>query len=346
MTEVDVGLVMPKTPTRPREVKPDSAVETAIRAEELGFHSLWNTEGWEEDTFVRLTQIAVHTDEIQLATGITSVFARTPATLAMAAATLQRVSDGRFVLGLGPSHKEDVEETHGVLFDRPVRRIHETAEIVRSLTGGDGDPVEYDGDIFDVRDTRSFTDVDPPRIFNAALGAANRRATGRVCDGWLPHNLPFALLPELFSTIDDASREVGRDPDEIDVYPLVPTVVSDDGERAKRELRKHVAYYVGSWEEYRRAVEDRFPEESAELAAAYDAAGDRDGGEVPSAIHDIIGDDMLEAFGVAGESYAAREQFAAITDMDIVDVPVLFVPMTVDGDRTRKTIEAVNPSLL
>lgn len=343
----NVGLLMPKSEKRPRQVKFDSAVDISIRAEELGFHSIWYTEGWEENAFVRLGEIASHTDEIQLATGITGVFARTPATLAMSSVTVQRLSKGRFILGIGPGHRKDIEDTHGIPYERPVRRIHETVEIVKLLTQGNdkNEDIEYNGDIFQISNTTPLESEYPMPVFNAALGPANRRATGRVCDGWIPHNLPFSTIERLSKEITTTSRQVGRKSADIQVNPLIPTVVSENGETAKNELRKHIAYYVGSWKEYREAFAEEYPEKAKELETTF-ADVTPDTGRIPDEIDEIIGDDILEAFGVAGTPKTARNQFNRIVNMDFIDVPILFVPLMVSKELTRRTIEEINPRTL
>ncbi|MFB6196704.1 MAG: LLM class flavin-dependent oxidoreductase, partial [Halobacteriaceae archaeon] len=130
-------------------------------------------------------------------------------------------------LGLGTSTRKAIEDLHGEDFDRPVRRTHEAGELIRAFTRGEG-RVDYDGEVFDVADFPALSgDVS---VYVAALGEANRRATGRVGDGWLPHNVPFPELEDAFETVADEARDAVRDPDELRVSPSVPCAVSEDPE--------------------------------------------------------------------------------------------------------------------
>ena len=326
-----VGLLLPDI----GEARPG---ELGERAEALGYDSVWSGELWGEDAFVRLSEVAARTDRVEVGTAIVNVFSRSPAALAQAAATLDRISDGRFSLGLGVSTPKAVEDLHGLAFERPVRRTHETAELVaRFLSGEDAGRVDYDGEIFSVADFPAL-DADVP-IYNAALGAANRRATGRVCDGWIPHNVPFDDVDAAFETVAEAAREAGRDPDAITVAPYVPSAVDEDAETARDAIRGHLAYYVGSGEGYRRAVARRFPEEAERIADAW-RGGDR------RRAADEVTDEMVGALGVAGTPEEAREQLRALGDVDAIDRLLVDIPEQADRETFEATVEALAPSEL
>ena len=322
-----IGLMPPGTGNR--------VVETAVRAEDLGYESVWISEGWGRNAFVTLSEIACRTDEVRLGTSIVNVYSRTPAVLAMAAASLARVSDDRFVLGLGASHPQIVEGLHDLPYDRPVRRTHEVVELVRALTAADGD-VAYEGELFSVS---GYPSLDRPvPIYNAALGPSNRRATGRLCDGWLPFNVPFPDLGDAFETIADAARAAGRDADDVEVVPWVAAAVSDDGDEARFAIRQNVASYVGNFAAYRNAVGEHY-DEVDRIAARWEA-GDRD------AAARAVTDEMVAALGVAGTPEEARAGLREIVDEPVVDVPVISVPRTVDEDAARRTVEELSPSNL
>ncbi|MFB6192295.1 MAG: LLM class flavin-dependent oxidoreductase, partial [Haloarculaceae archaeon] len=172
--------------------------DLARRAEDLGYDGLWIGELWGESAVVRLAEIATVTDDVALGTAILNVFSRSPAVLAMTAATLDRLSEGRFRLGVGTSTRTAVENLHGMDWDdpNPVRRAHEAVEIVRALLD-DGGQVDYAGEVFEVRDVPPLS-ADVP-IYGAALGRANRRMVARLCDGWIPHNVPLSRSPNSIS---------------------------------------------------------------------------------------------------------------------------------------------------
>ncbi|MFH5801541.1 LLM class flavin-dependent oxidoreductase [Haladaptatus sp. CMAA 1911] len=309
--------------------------ELSVRAEALGYDGLWLGELWGTSSVVQLTDIAAHTGTVDLGTAILNVFSRTPAVLAMTAATLNRVSDGRFRLGVGTSTQKAIEDLHGMEWDdpNPVRRAHETIELTKAFLGDDG-RVDYDGDIFSVQDFPSL-DADVP-IYHAALGQANRRVVARLCDGWIPHNVPFPDLEDAFAYIADHAAAAGRD-DAIDVAPYIPAAVSDDIEAAKDAIRGHVAYYVGNGRGYEQSVAQRFPDDAAAVATAW-REGDRD-----TAVGNVT-DEMVTALGVAGTPEQAREQFRSITDIDCVTRPMVTIPSNADEDMTERTIDALAPT--
>ena len=203
MPQPKIGLKLPTTDDRPNQPVAKSAGEWGEYAETLGYDSIWMSEGWGADALLTLAEVATQTDELRLCTAIVNTYSRTPAVLAMAGATLQRQSGGRAVLGVGASHAGIVEPLHGMAYERPVRRTHEAIELIKELTGGSED-VTYHGEIFEVEGYPAFET--PVPVYNAALGAANRRATGRVADGWLPYLFPISALGEGFDTIGSSHR--------------------------------------------------------------------------------------------------------------------------------------------
>jgi alkanesulfonate monooxygenase SsuD/methylene tetrahydromethanopterin reductase-like flavin-dependent oxidoreductase (luciferase family) len=309
----------------------------AVRAEELGYDSAWTNELWFESGVVRLTDIAARTERIDLGTAILNVFSRSPAVLAMTAATLDRISEGRMTLGVGTSTRKAVEDLHGVAWDdpNPVRRAHETIELTREFLAGSG-RVEYDGEAHHAADFPALGREVP--IYHAALGPANRRVVGRLCDGWIPHNVPFPDLADAFEYIAEHAEEADRDPEAITVAPYVPSCVAEDATVARQHLREHVAYYVGNGEGYRKAVAERFPE-GAEAVAERWRAGDR-----PEAA-EAVTDEMVAALGVAGTPEAAREQFREIAGMDVVDRPLVVVPNGAES-QADLTLEELAPGKL
>lgn len=316
------------------EADPTDAVDFAIRAESLGYESVWVGELWRGDAFVSLSAIARETTTVRLGTAIVNVFSRSPAVLAMAAASINRGSDGRMVLGVGVSTPRAVEGIHGLDYDRPLRRTHETVELAtRFLSTGNGN-VDYRGEVFDVSDVPPLGEDVP--VYNAALGPANRRLTGRLCDGWIPHNVPFSRLEEAYETVADAAREVGRAPGSIEVAPYVPAAVADDAADARNAVRGHVAYYVGSGEGYERAVATRYPDEAKRIAEAW-RAGDR------RRATEFVTDGMVSDLGIAGTPPQARAQLADLETGSIIDTTILVVPAIASDDVADRTIRELAP---
>lgn len=328
MRDVPTGLLLPDT-------EEANQIEYGVLAEDLGYDSAWVVELWGKNAFAELGALAELTEEITLGTAIVNVFSRSPAVLAMGAASVHERSDGRFRLGTGVSTPKIVEDLHGTEFDRPVRRAHETIELATEYLRGDGAPVDYENQLFDVADFPSLG-VDVP-VFHAALGPANRRVVGRLADGWIPHNVPFSHLSEAFEEVAAAAEERDRDPEDITVAPYVPAAVHEDSETAMDAVRGHLAYYIGSGEGYRRAVATEYPDE-AETVAEHWQAGER--GEATAAVTD----EMVADLGVAGTPETAPEKLAALLDdVPIIDHPIIAVPRQVDAEFIRRTVEVLAP---
>lgn len=309
-----------------------SVASVAERIAALGYDSVWTGELWGADAFIQLATVA-NTVDIDLGTAIVNVYSRSPAVLAQAAATLDSLAEQTVRLGLGASTPKAISDLHGLAFDRPVRRTHEVVDLVQAFTQGEG-RVEYAGEIFEVADFPAL-DADIP-VYNAALGEANRRLTGRLCAGWIPHNIPFPALDDAFDTIASAADAAGRDPDAITVAPYVPTAVADDPAEADAAIRGHLAYYVGSGEGYRRAVARRFPEAADRIALAW-SDGDR------AAAREAVTPEMIAALGVAGTPAAAREQFYELAASSSIDEPILVPPAGLDSRAVEDTLSAIAP---
>lgn len=298
----------------------------------LGYDSIWANELWGADAFVTLAAIAPHTDAA-LGTAIVNVFSRSPAVLAGAATTLDELADGEIRLGIGPSTPKAIEDLHGLDFERPVRRIHETVDLVHAFTAGEG-RVEYDGEVFSVQDFPALGGS--ISVYNAALGEANRRATGRTADGWLPHMIPFDDLAAAFETIERTAQEAERDSEAVAVSPYVPSAVADDPETAREAIRGHIAYYTGSGEGYRKAVANRFPEKAERIAEAWKT------GERKRAREEVT-DRMVDALGVAGTPEEARAHLEALADTPPITEPIVVVPSNADEAMAARTVEALAP---
>jgi alkanesulfonate monooxygenase SsuD/methylene tetrahydromethanopterin reductase-like flavin-dependent oxidoreductase (luciferase family) len=308
-TSMGTGALLPR-------IEGHEPADLAARIESWGYDSVWVSELWGESAIVVATEIATQTDSIGIGTAITNVFSRSPATLAMSAATIDRIAEGRFTLGVGTSTPKAIEDLHGMAFHRPVRRAHETISLIKAFTSGAGG-VAYHGDLFEVADFPALEASIP--VYHAALGPANRRVVGRLCDGWLPHNIPFTQLETAFEEVVTAAREAGRDPDAITVAPYVPAAVSSDPEEASAAIRGHIAYYVGSGEGYRRAVATRFPEATATVAEAW-RAGER------RAASEAVTEAMIDALGIHGTPETARADLNALVAETVVDRPLIVVP--------------------
>lgn len=323
---MDVDLVV-------TELQGEDPGAVASHVESLGYNALWLTELWGENSFVQLTEMALQTDELKLGTAIVNVYSRSPAVLAMSAVSLDRASDGRFILGTGVSTEKVITDLHGMSFDRPVRRAHETIELFKEFTAGEG-RVNYDGELIDVADFPAL-DASVP-VYHAGLGPANRRVVGRLADGWLPHNIPISELNDAFEMVATAAHERDRDPEEITVAPYLPTAASEDRDNARETLRRHIAYYVSSGEGYRKAASMRFPDE-VERVNEHWHAGERD-----EATEEVT-EEMIDDLGIAGTPEEVRNRLRSLVEETVTDRPIVVIPDPASEELREETIEAVAP---
>jgi F420-dependent oxidoreductase-like protein len=221
-------------------------VELAQRAEALGFESVWMPEAYGTDAVSILGALAARTQRIQLGTGIVNVFSRTPALLAQTAATLDLISGGRFILGLGTSGHQVVTGWHGMAFDRPLLRMRETIAIVRHVLRRDR--LVYEGQVFHL-DRGLKLLAHPVRatvpIYLATLTPGGLRLTGELADGWIPTLFSPAHMDLFRPELEAGARIAGRSLDSLAIAPHVPVSIDDDAARARDALKPWVALYVG-----------------------------------------------------------------------------------------------------
>ncbi|HET9770989.1 MAG TPA: LLM class flavin-dependent oxidoreductase [Acidimicrobiia bacterium] len=225
-----------------------------VEAERLGAHSVWVPEAWGQDALTPLAFLAARTSRIRLGSGIVQVGARTPANLAMAALSLQSLSGGRFLLGLGTSGPQVMEGWHGVRFPSPLNATRETVEIVRRVAAGE--KLEYHGAVYDLplpggpgRAIRSMLPPAPVPIYVAALGPKNLALTGEIADGWignafLPERAEDAFLP--FLREGAARAGGGRSLADLDLLIPVAVEFTDDVEEAASRHARGYAFTIGA----------------------------------------------------------------------------------------------------
>jgi F420-dependent oxidoreductase-like protein len=229
----------------------NDGVEFVRHAERLGVDSVWAAEFWAGDALTPLAYLAASTASIRLGTAIVQLGARTPAMLAMTAQSLQLLSGGRFLLGIGTSGPQVMEGWHGVAFERPVQRTRETIEIVRAITAGER--LNHQGDVYQVprpggqgRPVRSLLPPGRIPIYVAALGPANLRLTGELADGWIG----TAFLPEtadvFFDPIREGAATAGRTLADLDLTVAVAVEFTDDVEGAARRHAGGYAFTIGA----------------------------------------------------------------------------------------------------
>jgi F420-dependent oxidoreductase-like protein len=311
-------------------------VAFARTAEECGYEAIFVPEAWGRDAFVTLGALARVTERIGLGTGIVNVYSRTPALLAMAAMTLDELSGGRAILGLGTSGQRVIEGWHGVPMARPLRRLRETTEAVRAIVGGSRRG--YSGETLSIAPGFGVT-LPRPReripIYHASLTPRAIRQCAEMADGWLPYFASPATLRADLSAIDGTLRATGRERGAFTVAPLLPVVVSDDEASARAVLRRHLAFYIGGMGRfYREAVARHGFGDAVERIRGLWDARQRD------AAAEAVTDSLLDAFAIVGDARRCR---ARLDDYRAAgaDLPIVALPGDVTLADAERTIRAL-----
>jgi len=227
-------------------------------AERLGYDSVWAAEAWGSDAVTVLSWIGAQTSTIKLGSAILQMPARTPAMTAMTAATLDRLTEGRLLLGLGLSGPQVVEGWHGEAYGNPLGRSREYVAIVRKVLKRDG-PLIHGGEHYQIpfagpqatglgKPLKLMTHplrADLP-IYLAAIGPKNVALTAEIADGWLPVFYSPERAGEVFGPSLTSGLAKASDPGKsFDVAPSVAVVISDDLDAARNRLRPQAALYIG-----------------------------------------------------------------------------------------------------
>ncbi|MFE0155586.1 LLM class flavin-dependent oxidoreductase [Nonomuraea sp. NPDC059007] len=230
---------------------PAGAADLARRAEELGYELALVPEGFNSDAASVLGNLAARTTTIKLASGVFQIAARTPVMTAMTTATLDRLSNGRFHLGLGVSNAYVTEGWHGLPYDRPLRRTREYVEIVRAALSRE--QVTYRGEHFrlPLRPVRGepFRLLVPGLsksipIYLAAVGSRNLELAGEIADGWIGVFCTPDAIAKALTHVHAGRRRASRESGRFEVIPSVPLSVHHDPREAARPIAAHVARFV------------------------------------------------------------------------------------------------------
>src|SRR3989441_7379976 len=223
-----------------------------VEAERLGAHSVWTPEAWGHDAVAPLAFLAARTSRILLGTAIMQAGTRTPALIAMTALSLASMSRGRFRLGLGVSGPQVIEGWHGIRFDRPVRRLRETIEIVRRATRGER--LAYRGEIYELPlpggEGKALRVGATPRpdipIYLATLSPRSLEMTGEVADGWLGTSFMPEHARVFLDHLEAGAKRAGRSLADLDLQAGGAVAFGDDVERLLAARKPGLAFTLGA----------------------------------------------------------------------------------------------------
>jgi F420-dependent oxidoreductase-like protein len=316
-----------------RELDIAAIARVAREAESLGYESMWIPETWGVDAVSVLAALAVSTSRIRLASGIFSVFSRSPVLIAQTAATLQELSGNRFILGLGASGPAVVERWHGVPFSSPIERSRLYVEIIRLALSGSR--VDYRKHGFDLS---GFTLSNPPSVavpvYIAAIGPNNVRLCGELADGWLPIFVARGRMQVFFDSLSDGAAGANRDLADVDVAAFVPGLVA---ERSDELLRRQLAYYIGGMGTFYYTFVKRmgFAAEAHKVRQLWSSGGRR------LAVA-AVPQQLLDLCTLGGEAEAARQRLDLLRE-DGVRLPIVTFPHGSTEAEISHTLNVLAP---
>ena len=314
-------------------------LKAAKLADKLGYDSFWLPEAWGYDGSTLLAEMACRTKRIKVASGIMNVYSRTPALIAMQAATLQEISDGRFMLGIGTSGKNVIEGLHGVPFAKPLSRTRDVIRVVRTLhSGGKLTDAGVDDPLY-----RPFAletkPVDPPvPIYVAALKEKAITSIGEHADGWMPIFWPYDRLDVGRGYIEAGARAAGRNPDDVVTAPFT-TVIPLGSERARKQAADIIAFYVGGMGDYYKELLTGFGygAECEEIAARYASKEHR------KEAWKAVSEEMIEALTISGDPLHCRRELKRRRDFGL-EYPLINLPPNRSWPELAAFITALAPT--
>jgi alkanesulfonate monooxygenase SsuD/methylene tetrahydromethanopterin reductase-like flavin-dependent oxidoreductase (luciferase family) len=320
----------------PMETRRGVIVDAAVLADELGYETFAVPEGWGLDSTPVVTEIALRTNRIQLASAILSPWGRTPATLAMTAATLQQVCAGRYVLGLGTSTRALAEGFHDTPFERPADRLRDVVTQVRALLAGEPARLRR------VPDARPLRLGQPPTsgvpIWIAALGSRTTRVAAELGDGWIPALVARDRLAGWTKELNRLREATVPDRPALTVAAGPVTVVDENPDAARDIAAACTAWYLSAMGDvYARSVSNQGY--AAQVRAIIEANPRPNPlrGTIPPGARPVL--DQLAAYGTGeqvGEQLEAWDRTA--------DIVSILLPPGLPWPTIEATLRAAAPA--
>ncbi len=299
--------------THTGELSMEELIAYAQRAEELGYHALFPTENSGRDAMAVLGAIAARTKTLTMATGIVSVYTRTPTLIAMGVAALDGFGERSMILGLGAGGAGFIKQGHGLRMEKTLRRLREYVDILRGFFSGER--LTYDSDTFHIkrfrlRDARPRPNIP---IYFAALGPKVTELAGEIADGVIVNMAPPDLLPVIKERLAAGAARAGRDPSAVKICVLQMTCPDSNDAAAIESMRKGVAFYAGQ-PDYALMFESAgFGKQAEEVRAAWGAKQFDDAAK-------LIGDDILSTYTLTGSEDDMRRSLGAYLDAGVYPI--------------------------
>jgi len=305
-------------------------------AEGVGFGAFWKGESNSTDPLVLISAAASRTKTIKLGTAIYHIYGRSPVTLGIQSATLQDLSGGRLLLGLGVANKS-IAGWHGGVFDRPLKRAREYVEIVRKVAAGER--VEYEGEIyqtgkrFQLSWKPSYPNVP---IYLAGLGPQMTKLVGKIADGVVINMATPAKIREIAARVREGAREAGRDPSKIEIIAKSRVSLNPDRALVRSRLRQVLTFYniADHYSDMLRGM--GFESEVNAIQAAFQKGGFK---AAMAALTDSYMDKLPVVPGTSIEEI--KEKLLPIVEAGATRLVIPYVPVTEPAvEDARRFLEA------
>jgi len=280
--------------------------------------TIWVPETWGMENFSMLSAVSNKTTTQKIGSSIINVYSRSPSSIAMGAATVDTLSDGRLILGLGTSSPPIVETFHGYKFEKPLQRMKEYVEIIRLVLSGK--QINYDGEIFNLK---NFTLLIKPKresipIYLAAVNQKMVNLAWKIGDGVIFYLRPINEMKETIAKMQSKKK--------IDVTCQLITCVAEDADIAIERAKKTVAFYVSVGKVYREFLgKNGFNNEITNIFDEFKKSGFKSN-------HELVTDSMLESLAISGNPEECRRQLRNFKEIGI-DLPIIqFNPV---GDTSK-----------
>ena len=270
--------------------------------------SIWIPETWGMENFAMLSAVSGKTTTQKIGSSIINIYSRSPSTIAMGAMTVDSISKGRLILGLGTSSMPIVEDFHGANFEKPVQRMKEYVEIIRLILSGK--PINYSGKIFNLKNFTSL--IKPQRnnipIYLAAINQKMVDLTWSIGDGVIFYLRP---LDEMKQTISKMQAKKN-----IDVACQIITCISEDSDDAILRAKKTLAFYISVGKIYREFLENNgFKNETNNIFNEFKKSGFKSN-------HELVTDSMLDSLCISGTPEESKNKLQNFIDAGI-SLPII-----------------------
>jgi probable F420-dependent oxidoreductase len=305
-------------------------VELVKHAESLGFADAWSYETLAGDAFTPVAAAATLTERIRLGTAIVPVFTRPAALIALSAASVQQLSGGRFVLGVGISTPTIVEQWMGVPYRMPVTRLRETVTALRAAFSGQ--KVTTNGKTVKINGFRLGTAPDtPPPIYIGAQGELMLRTAGEIGDGVIVNYITPETFPQMLREIHNGARAGGKNPESIDIVCRILVAIDSEQEIVRESLRRELTAYL-TVPQYNKFFQ--WIGFGKEAGAAFKAwvAGDR------KKALSLVPDRMVESIYVFGTIEQVMQRLRDYEKAGVTSTALQFASFASDPEEKRRRV--------